>query len=77
MSAEELPRGANPPAPHNRSRSVWIPPGEWTHAFTPNLTVVGPKAIAVANVSLDEMPLYHRRGAVMVTVGRAFTVSVI
>jgi hypothetical protein len=51
---------------YNRSRSVFIPPGKWTHGYTGE-TITGPTTIQVTNVSLDQMPLFHRRGGIVVT----------
>ena len=62
--------GPKPPAPpkkvYNRSREVWVPPGEWTDAFGGD-TATGPKVITTGNVSLDANNIYHRRGRVVVT----------
>lgn len=57
-----------PPAPkvYNRSRTVWIPPGEWSNAFT-NEVVTGPTTLNLTGVSMDTMPLYHRHGGILVT----------
>merc|ERR1712232_1225965 len=43
---------------YNRSRLVWIPPGEWTDAFS-GATVKGPKMLTRVDTPVDELPLYH------------------
>jgi hypothetical protein len=56
-----------PPAKvHARNRTVWIPPGEWTDGFG-GKTVTGPQTLNLTNVSMETMPLYHRRGGLVVT----------
>ena len=62
------------PVTYNRTRDVWVPPGEWTDAFDGS-TVTGPKTITRKGVALDEMPLYHKRGALVVTSDRATSIQ--
>jgi hypothetical protein len=49
-----------------RNRTVFIPPGEWTDAFDSSTTVTGPKTINLGAVPMETMPLYHRRGSIVV-----------
>lgn len=45
------------------SRSLWIPPGEWENLWTGEV-VPGPRSV-VATCALHEMPLFVRRGGVL------------
>ena len=73
-SGSHLAAGGPPPPPkvYNRSRTVWVPPGEWTDAFS-GQTVAGPTTLKLTNVSLDTMPLYHRHGGIVVTVCKSIS----
>lgn len=51
--------------PFNADASVWLPPGEWHDAFTGQL-LKGNRTIAVTNVSIDSIPLYHRSGGLVI-----------
>ena len=50
----------------NRSRTVWVPPGDWQDAWS-NATITGPKLITVADVPMSQIPMWHRKGSMMVT----------
>ena len=54
------------PGSFNRTRDVWIPPGEWEDAYS-GATVTGPKIMSRTAVPLAETVLYHKRPALAVT----------
>lgn len=56
MSAQSVPD----------SRRVWIPPGEWQDAW--NGSVVAGPAWHVAHQPVQRIPMWHRRGGLVVTV---------
>jgi len=47
------------------SRSVWIPPGDWIDGWT-GAAVSGPQTMMVSR-SNDKIPIWHKRGSVLVT----------
>ena len=47
------------------SRTVWIPPGEWLDGWS-GAAVRGPKTINVTQPA-DKIPMWHKRGALLVT----------
>jgi hypothetical protein len=49
------------------TRSVWVPPGEWTDGWT-GATVTGPVNLTVTQVP-SRIPMWHKRGALLVTDG--------
>eukprot|EP00039_Didymoeca_costata_P001322 m.51572 g.51572 ORF g.51572 m.51572 type:complete len:1018 (+) comp10741_c0_seq1:186-3239(+) len=51
---------------YNRSRTVWVPPGEWVDAFSGS-TITGPTELHLQDVPVAQMPLYHRKGGLIVT----------
>ena len=57
------------PGSFNRTREVWIPPGEWEDAYS-GATVTGPKVLSRAAVPLEQTVLYHRRPSIAVTARR-------
>ena len=42
------------------SRTVWIPPGQWTDAWT-GASVSGPKNVSVSQ-PVERIPLWHKAG---------------
>ena len=50
----------------NSSRSVWVPPGSWADAWS-SVVVKGPTTIAVKNVPMDQIPMWHRMGSILIT----------
>lgn len=54
------------------SREVWIPPGEWVDAWTGAIVKSnGSSELIKVNHSLEQMPMWHRRGGITVTTGKA------
>jgi hypothetical protein len=56
----------------NSSRTVWIPPGSWQDAWAngnnaSNAVVVGPQMIVVKDCPLDRIPMWHKKGSVLIT----------
>jgi hypothetical protein len=58
----------------NASRTVWIPPGSWQDAWASSSggsgggqVVVGPKMIEVKDCPLDRIPMWHKKGSVLIT----------
>ena len=51
---------------NSTSRSVWVPPGEWQDAWDGKV-VVGPSVI-VATQPYERLPMWHRRGGLMIMV---------
>lgn len=51
---------------HN-TRPVWVPPGDWVDVWS-GATVTGPKIIQVTQPP-TQLPMWHKRGAVLVTDG--------
>eukprot|EP01052_Picozoa_sp_SAG31_P006119 SAG31_NODE_278_length_18608_cov_10.304284_11_plen_452_part_00 len=54
------------PGSFNRSRDVWIPPGDWQDAYSGTI-VTGPKVISRVAVPLEQTVLYHKRPSLAVT----------
>eukprot|EP00039_Didymoeca_costata_P024413 m.10222 g.10222 ORF g.10222 m.10222 type:complete len:875 (-) comp4226_c0_seq1:67-2691(-) len=52
-------------AQNTTSRTVWIPPGQWTNAWNGS-TVEGPKNVT-ASQPFEQVPMWHRRGGFVVT----------
>lgn len=50
----------------NASRTVWVPPGQWQDGWS-GAVVTGPKNIQVKDCPLDQIPMWHRKGSVLVT----------
>jgi len=48
------------------SRSVWIPPGDWVDGWT-GAVVSGPRTLANVTQPPSRIPMWHRKGAVLVT----------
>jgi hypothetical protein len=46
------------------SRSVWIPPGQWTDFFT-GATVIGPATITTPAEGFDRAPVYVKAGGIV------------
>lgn len=54
----------------NKTRSVWIPPGDWQDGWTGKM-VTGPKTIqfeATESEGVFNIPMWHKPGSVVVTV---------
>lgn len=56
----------------NSSRTVWIPPGSWQDAWASSnnatdTVVVGPTLIEVKDCALDRIPMWHKKGSVLIT----------
>lgn len=49
----------------SNSRTVWIPPGEWTDGWS-GATVTGPATMNVTQPA-HRIPMWHKRGAILVT----------
>ncbi len=58
----------------NASRSVWVPPGSWIDAWS-STVVKGPQTMQVTNVPLDQIPMWHRRGSILITTAPRRSVS--
>ncbi len=57
---------APPDGKWNRDTNVWLPPGEWHDAFTGE-THRGGKNLTMRNVPLNQMPMFHRGGGMVIT----------
>jgi len=57
----------------NSSRVVWVPPGNWENAWT-GAIVTGPQLISTTS-PLEQIPLFYRRGSLLVSSQPAQTVS--
>lgn len=52
--------------PGNASRTVWVPPGQWQDAWS-SAVVAGPKTIQVTDCPLDQIPMWHKKGSLLLT----------
>jgi hypothetical protein len=50
----------------NASRTVWVPPGSWQDAWS-GAILAGPKTFEVKDCPLDQIPMWHKKGSVLVT----------
>lgn len=55
------------------SRSVWIPPGQWTDAWTGEVAT-GPQ-IMISHQPISRVPMFHRHGGLVVTAPPALSVD--
>lgn len=55
------------------TREVWIPPGSYQDAWT-GATIIGPKLV-VSTQPLERIPLWHRKGGLLITAPSAQTVD--
>jgi len=51
------------PTEGNRSRTLWIPPGNWIDVWNGNI-ITGPKTVTV-DVPLSKMPIYVKTGSII------------
>jgi len=64
--------GSDPVARHptngtaNASRTVWVPPGQWQDGWT-GATVSGPALVEVKDCPLDQIPMWHKKGSLLLT----------
>jgi hypothetical protein len=54
----------------NSSRTVWVPPGSWQDAWS-GTVVAGPKTVQVTECPLDQIPMWPKKGSVLVTAAPA------
>jgi hypothetical protein len=57
----------------NSSRLVWVPPGSWVNGWASASVVTGPKYIEVTDCPFDQIPMWHKKGSLVLTTepGRA------
>ena len=57
----------------NASRLVWVPPGEWVSGWSSASVVTGPTTVEVKDCPLDQIPMWHKKGSLVLTTepGRA------
>eukprot|EP00040_Diaphanoeca_grandis_P012991 m.65720 g.65720 ORF g.65720 m.65720 type:complete len:903 (-) comp23596_c0_seq1:497-3205(-) len=59
----------------NSSRTVWVPPGEWQNAWDSGDVVSGPTNVQVVDCPLDQIPIWHKKGSMLVTTAPAQSTS--